>query len=42
MPMTIASRNGYMYSYKNKPEKIKNDRYNTDVVEPYIQEFIKG
>jgi len=27
--------------YKNKPEKIKNERYNTDVVEPYIQEFIK-
>jgi len=30
-----------MYSYKNKPEKIKNEKYNTDVVEPYIQEFIK-
>jgi len=41
MPMTIASRNGYMYSYKNKPEKIKNEKYNTDIAEPYIQEFIK-
>lgn len=41
MPMTIASRNGYMYSYRSKPEKIKSEKYNTDVVEPYIQEFIK-
>jgi cell division cycle 14 len=30
-----------MYPYKNKPEKIKSEKYNTDIAEPYIQEFIK-
>jgi len=42
MPMTIVNQNGYLYSYKNKPEKIKNEKYNTDLEEPYVQEFIKG
>jgi len=40
--MTMVNRNGYMYPYKNKPEKIKSEKYNTDIAEPYIQEFIKG